>query len=175
MKRPIAAFTLSLLLGSSSALAEILPNVDAYDEAPALGASPQKIPGSAPAAFVASIDDKRGVPTFLWAARSTALDPALHGLSSEAAARLHLERHAARYGLGPAALAAAKVVQIHDTGRGGIVVVLRQEAQGIELFHHDLKVLLDRSLALVAIGGNLHAAAGPVVKGASFKLGEQAA
>jgi MYXO-CTERM domain-containing protein len=175
VKRPLAAFTLSLLLGGSSALGASLPNVDAYGAAPALGAAPPRVPGASPPAFVASTDDRRGVPTFLWAARSTSPDPALHGLSSEAAARLHLARHAARYGLGPAALAAAKVVQVLDTGRGGIVVVLRQEVQGTELFHQDIKLLMDRSLALVAIGGNLHPAAGSVVKGASFKLGEQAA
>ncbi len=175
VKRPLAAFTLSLLLGSSSAFGAGPPNVDAYGDAPALGAGPPRIVGSSPPAFVASKDEKRGVPTFLWAARSSSLDAALHGLSPEAAARFHLERHAARYGVGPAALAAARVAQVHDTGRGGIVVVLRQEVQGVELFHQDVKVLMDRKLALVAVGGNLHPGAGARVKGASFKLGERGA
>ncbi|HVY45207.1 MAG TPA: M36 family metallopeptidase, partial [Minicystis sp.] len=66
---------------------------------------------------------------------------------------------AARYGLSADALAAADVVRVHDTGRGGIVVVLRQRVGGVEVFRHDAKVLLDRSYRLVAISGNLHPAA----------------
>ncbi|MEO7327583.1 MAG: M36 family metallopeptidase, partial [Minicystis sp.] len=37
--------------------------------------------------------------------------------------------------------------------------VLRQAPGGVELFHHDAKVLLDRSLGLVALSGSLHPAA----------------
>ncbi|MFO0758701.1 MAG: M36 family metallopeptidase [Byssovorax sp.] len=176
MRTSFAALSLALLLGSAPALAAIHPSppsFDAYAAAPALPAQPATSTSSTPAAFVASIDDKRDVPAFLWAARTSTPDPALHGLSREDAARLHLERHAARYRLGHAALAAAKIVHVLDTGRGGIVVTFRQEVKGVEVFHQDLKVVMDRSLHLVAIGGSLHAQAGATVKGASFKLTER--
>lgn len=108
-------------------------------------------------AFPTSIDERRGVPTLLWAARSNS--PAPGGSSREHAALFHLQEHAARYHLSDAALDTAEVTQVHDTGRGGILVVLRQRANGIELFHSDVKVLMNRGHELVAIGGNLHPSA----------------
>src|SRR5262249_1863294 len=50
----------------------------------------------------------------------------------------------------------ARVVQVHDTGRGGIIVVFRQEMNGVPLYAHDAKVLLRRDGSLVAISGGLH-------------------
>src|SRR5262249_20431534 len=127
-------------------------------------------PNGAPPATASSFDVLRGVPTFLWAARAPGASPgSAISISAEAAARQHLQQHAARYGLSPAALSTAVVTQVHDTGRGGIIVVLRQRPLGVEVFHNDVKVLMDRSLALVAIGGNLHAAAVPKPKAPPFK------
>ena len=55
--------------------------------------------GTVPPAFVASTDAQRGVPTFLWAVHSSQPSNDVANLSVEAAARLHLARHAPRYGL----------------------------------------------------------------------------
>jgi MYXO-CTERM domain-containing protein len=175
MKRSIRCLlaVAPLLAGSllgSLADAKELPNYNAYYLARAAKAGPGQ--GAASGAVVASRDAQRGVPTFLWAGRAAWPSQALTGLAPEAAARLHLEQHAAQYGLSAAALSTAFVTQVLDTGRGGITVVLRQRPGGVEVLRTDVKVLMDRNLELVAIGGNLHAAAVPSPKSAGFKLGQ---
>ncbi len=119
------------------------------------------------------MDDVRGVPAFVWAARSAASTHPLSSLPSEQAARRHLETHAAEYGLDETALATASVVQVHDLGRGPIVVVFRQRPMGVEVFRSDMKVMMDRGHDLVAIGGALHSAAVPQPKGANFRRSER--
>ncbi len=175
MKTPLAALTLALLLGSAPALAGRRPHLDARSAAPAKPAPAARVTTGAPPAFVASVDDKRGVPTFLWAALPASGAPSLRALGPEAAARLHLEAQAGRYGLGPEALATAELTRVHDVGRGGVLAVFHQRSQGVPLFHTELKVLMRRDLTLVAMGGNLHAAAAPARKGAAFTLDERKA
>lgn len=156
------------LLLASLAQAKDLPNVNAYYGAKPVAAprlSGQRLP-----AVVASTDASSGRPTFLWGVRgASAVSPAL-GSTPEAAARLHLLRHADRYGLTPAALATAEVNEVHDTGSGGIIVSFQQRVLGVALFHNNVKVLMDRSLGLVAIGGNLHPAAVPSPKVTPFSI-----
>jgi MYXO-CTERM domain-containing protein len=109
------------------------------------------------------------IPTFLRAAPPPlapgAASPPLTGAalraSVEHAAKTHLRRLAALYQLSSAALDAAVVTQVHDTGRGPVVVTLGQRVDGLEVFHQRMSLLLRRDQALVAIGGNLHAAAIP--------------
>ena len=48
---------------------------------------------------------------------------------------------------------------MHDLGRGGIVVVLRPRVGDIDVFHGDIKVLLDRQRRPLAITGSPHPAA----------------
>ena len=156
------------LLLASLAQAKDLPNVNAY-----YGAKPVAAPalqGARTPAFVASTDKASGRPTFLWAVRgASAVSPAL-GSTPEAAARLHLLSHADRYGLTPAALSTAEVKEVHDTGSGGIIVSFQQRVSGVALFHNDVKVMMDRGLGLVAIGGNLHPAAVPTPKVNAFSI-----
>src|SRR5207249_1588461 len=98
-----------------------------------------------------SMDAARGVPTFVWAARD--LHAALGVAATPAEAALaHLGRLADLYRLPPAAVAAATVKQVHDTGRGGIVVVLGQRVDGVEVWSDDIKILMKRNLDLVAVG-----------------------
>jgi MYXO-CTERM domain-containing protein len=106
-------------------------------------------------------DPQRGVPT-LWAASPAA--PSAHryverGASPEVAAREQLKRALHLYDAAPQALDAARLVRVHDTGRGPIAVVLRQSVGGVDVLHGDVKVLLRRDLELTAIGGSLHAGA----------------
>lgn len=169
MKRSLLYLgALAQLLVGALANAEDRPNFDAYRAAAA--APIVRAPGAVPPAFVASTDAQRGVPSFLWAVRSPEASDAVADLSVEAAARRHLARHAPRYGLSSEALATAVVTQIHDLGHGGVIVVLRQRPAGIEVFHGEVKVLMDRSLSLVAIGGNLHAAAVPALSAVPFRI-----
>ncbi|MBZ5711562.1 M36 family metallopeptidase [Nannocystis pusilla] len=101
-------------------------------------------------------DPGRGAPSLLWTPLAEAPS---QSLSLEAAARQHLERHAPSYGVSRAALAAARHLYTHDTGRGGIIVALRQTVDGVDVFHADVKLLLDRTRRLTAISGTPHPAA----------------
>ena len=108
------------LLLASLAQAKDLPNVNAYHAAKPV--STPSVKGAASSAIVASTDAASGRPTLLWGVRgANAISPAL-GSTPESAARFHLLTHAGRYGLTPAALATAELKEIHDTGRGGILV-----------------------------------------------------
>ena len=169
MKRSIPCLlAFAPLLVTALAGAGDRPHFDASYAAKARAAAAPPA-AKAPPAFVASTDARAGAPTFVWAARNVGQGIGrVPGMTAELAARSHLERHAALYGLTREAMATARVQQIHDTGRGGIIVVLRQAPGGVELFRNDVKVLLDRNLDLVAIGGNLHPAAVPSPKGAVF-------
>jgi hypothetical protein len=104
---------------------------------------------------VAAHDPGRGVPSLVRTPRAGA-EP---GLSAEAAARLHLERHRHLYGVPADALAGLRLRFVHDTRRGGIVVVLRQTVDGVDVFHGDVKLLLDRAHRLLGIAGAPHPAA----------------
>ena len=107
----------------------------------------------------AATHPSRGVPSLLWAT-DAAVAPA--GLSAEQAARHHLERLSPTYRVPRNALAAARLLFVHDTGRGGIIVALRQTVAGVDVFHGDIKVLLERgSHRLIAVAGTPHPANRP--------------
>jgi hypothetical protein len=156
------------LLLASLAQAKDLPNVNVYH-----GAKPVTTPSvssQATPAVVASTDAASGRPTLLWGVRGASGASPVLGFTPEAAARFHLSSHADRYGLTPAALATAELKEVHDTGRGGILVSFTQRVSGVALFHHDVKVMMDRSLGLVAIGGSLHPAAVARAKVNAFSI-----
>ncbi|MFO0589370.1 MAG: M36 family metallopeptidase [Polyangiaceae bacterium] len=154
-----------LLCASSYAHAQDIVPFDAYFKA-----KPVQLGQPAPAkanGFETAVDSQRGTPTFYWAERGVALPPALKGASIERIAAHHLSDNGARFGLTRAAIATARPVLIHDTGRGGVVVIFRQSLGGVDVVHSDMKVLMTRAGELVAISGSLHPAA---VKGAEKKL-----
>ncbi len=175
MKRSLrtAPLSLALLLGlgaaahaQSPAIAPAGgPNLNRYLTAPAAPARNASALVS-PNGVAASFDPQRGVPTFFWAdpSRSAPKVPLAKG-TTEDIARDFLSREAALYGLSPSALAAAYVREVHDTGTGGIIVIFGQRVAGVDVFQTEVKVLLDRTGHLVAIGGNLHGAASPKTKG----------
>jgi MYXO-CTERM domain-containing protein len=160
VKRTLRFLPLALVsLVSSSAYAQEPPSFSAY-----LSAAPRSSPAVAPVArssgaavgFVASVDAQRGVPAFFWAAPQTQVSPASY-LGSEQLARAYLELTTKTYGLSRAASSTAYVKHVHDTGRGGVIVAFGQRIDGVEVFQTEMKVLMNRQGALVAIGGNLHA------------------
>lgn len=143
---------------------------------------PAPAPGSAEAsassidpasAFVTSFDDALGTPTFLRAGRSNVVRR--RTTSPERAARAHLEALAPRYRLPRKALDSAVVTQVSDSGKNGVIVVLRQKIGGVDVIERDAKVLLDENLSLVAIGGALHPAAFAHSKLGRFALGAEEA
>ncbi|MBI5479011.1 MAG: M36 family metallopeptidase [Deltaproteobacteria bacterium] len=117
-------------------------------------ASPRGVATAAPRVYPSSVatalDEARGVPRFL---RATTRQEAPAGATAEVAARAHLLRHAPAYRVATADLANAEVTGVHDPGHGGVIVTLRQRAHGVEVYRGELKVLMRRSLELVAITG----------------------
>lgn len=92
-----------------------------------------------------------GLPTFVWAA--SAPQPAPAAGNFEQIAWGHVQRHAALYRLGDAALAQLRLVRLHDTGRGAVVATYVRTIDGVEVFKDRLRVVLDRKGGLVAITG----------------------
>ena len=96
-----------------------------------------------------------GVPSFVWPARAaqSAADLAFEAL--DLAAKRHLAQFAPLYGLTSADVANAVVANVHDTGRGAIVIKLRQKIDGIDVFREELNVVMARDRSLVALAGYL--------------------
>lgn len=158
-----------ILLAVSVAYGRDLPNYQAYDQAPRRTSAPgtvYHVPGK-----VVSVDDKRGVPTFVWAHPRKAVK-STHA-TPEMAARWYVSQFASAYGLTRAALGTVYVSRVQDMGPGGVIVFLRQRVDGVEVVRNELKVLMKQDKSLVALGGNLHHAATPGQK--SFRIsGEEA-
>ncbi len=109
----------------------------------------------------ASMDERYGVPTMLWADRSnpantfkaTAARP-----SAETAARRHLGQLAGFYRLQPSDVNTATLRDLHDLGTGGIIATFEQEIDGIPVFRDQVKVLMTRDLSLLAVSGYIPSA-----------------
>lgn len=132
---------------------QLAGNATPHDAWLATAAAPRPTRGPV---VVAAHDPGRGAPSLLWTP-TTATPPAF--LSSEAVARLHLERHREAYGISRAVVAGARLLFTHDPGRGGIIVALRPRVGEVELLHADVKILLDRQRRPLAISGTPHPAA----------------
>ena len=157
-----AFFTLTLLgLIPIGAQAKVLqgaavPRGENYD-ASHIALSPRT--AKAPRSAVMARDPGRGVPTML-ISPSAAVPVA--GSSAEEAARFHLMNLRGDYQVTRSALTAMRPRFVHDTGRGAIIVALRQMLAGVEVFHGDVKVLLDRrDHRLLGVAGAPHPAAVP--------------
>ncbi len=103
-----------------------------------------------------SLDSRYDVPTLLWAVRAKA--PVVSALRSprgsvEAVARRHLGEVAGFYGLEAGDVSEAPLRDVHDIGRGGVLVSFRQAVDGIPVFRDEVKVLMDRGHELVAVSG----------------------
>jgi hypothetical protein len=101
---------------------------------------------------VTSIDDRRGVPTFLYATRTPDAQPAAQ---PEVAARAHVERLRDLYEMPADAVAQARVHRVIDSA-GARIVEMRQDKDGLEVYGSRMSLLLDKKNDLVAVSGNLH-------------------
>jgi len=149
--RPVLAAALLALL-AAPVRAQERPNLDLSRERP-LAAR-----WLAEGVLAVAHDPGRGVPALMWTPLAEAPP---RWMSVEAAARQQLERHAAVYRASPEAIAAARLLFVHDTGVGGKIVALRQTVAGVDVFHGDIKLLLDRNHRLIAVSGSPHPAARP--------------
>ncbi len=86
--------------------------------------------------------------------------------AAQKARRFPPRTFAGAYHLDAAALAAAEVTHVHDTGRGAVIVVFRQRVDGVEVYRDALKVVMGRDLSLAALGGSLSSDAQPSVPSA---------
>lgn len=131
-----------------------------------------------------TVDDRLGVPTFLKARsapenlRPSKVSPAFLAASrtpKEAIAREHLNRFASLYGMDSGDVAAATLANVHDTGRGAVIVKLRQAVGGVEVFRDEVNIVLNRNLDLLAISGYIPGRGAAPAVAAGFSLeGRQA-
>ena len=133
---------------------------------------------------VMQTEPRLGVPTFLWArsALPSSMSRARWVASGVArpevsAARAALSDYAPLYGLADADVADAVVEQVHDRGKGPILVKFRAELDGIEIFNEALNVVLDRKLQPVAVSGYITSTSTPAASagGLGFQLAAPAA
>lgn len=128
--------------------------------------APQALPGRH--GFPSHYDAALGGSTFLWVERgavSERLAPLRPALQAEAAARRVLQTQRTLLGVSRASVDAARLAELHDTGRGPLVARFRQMHDGIEVFARSFNVLLDRELRPLAVSG--YFAATPAADGAA--------
>ncbi len=105
----------------------------------------------APDRYVAHRDPEAGAPTFIW------LDQQPRQGDATSVAWRVLRGLANTYGLDEAALAAARLQELHDIGDGAIVARFEQEVEGLEVFRHNLNIALSHDLRPIAATGYLAA------------------
>ncbi len=98
--------------------------------------------------------DDRGLPTFVWLSASLPAGQTAAALGPERVAEASL-RAMMGDGTGPA-LASARLVTIHDVGRGAIIVEYDQVVDGREVFLGGVRVALARDLTPLAATGTLY-------------------
>ncbi|MCB9592772.1 MAG: M36 family metallopeptidase [Sandaracinaceae bacterium] len=146
------AWTAAILLASSPLIAHAQLRgggaFDAYATPSAVAPAARSAPTGL---LVTSTDTRRGVPTMMVGRRA-----ARAGLRTTAERALdHAASLAPLYGVGARDLGTVHVVLTRATPAGGAVVVLGQRVAGLEVFETQLTLLLDRTGALVAAGGQL--------------------
>jgi len=119
--------------------------------------------------------DARGLARFILGAAPRA--PVTLDVDAETAARIHLSRHAALFGLHEAAVRDASVTATQPLAGGARVVQFAQIVDGLEVFHARATVVVDAAKNLVSASSTLHAAGGAAhaVKAMSFSVAPEAA
>src|SRR5258705_8226665 len=79
---------------------------------------------------VAHVDERYGVPTFVWVAPTLAGATAARPAPGAEAARAFLGDIAPLYGLDPRDVREAPLRYVHDTGRGGVIAAFTQSVNG---------------------------------------------
>jgi uncharacterized protein (TIGR03382 family) len=110
---------------------------------------------------VSQMEDRLGVPSFVWNTRvgsSTApgmSSKMLGARKPDQAARAHLQSVADLYRLGSEDVSAAQLKSVHQSGKGPVIARFAQQVDGIDVFRNEVKVVMDRNLELVAVSGYL--------------------
>jgi len=105
-------------------------------------------------------DDTLGVSTFSWAQnndRSPISALPYNTLNRKVAiaesARHFASINAVKHGVTAKALEQAELKSIHDLGRGAVIAKYQQRINGIEVLDHQLNVVLNQDMQLVATSG----------------------
>ncbi|RKH62369.1 myxosortase-dependent M36 family metallopeptidase [Corallococcus llansteffanensis] len=106
---------------------------------------------------VEQTEQRLGVPTFAWAAQEGAQSKSVirGGMTTEAAARAHLQNVAESYRLSRTDVSGATLRSVHDTGKGAVIATFEQTVNGIPVFRNEIKVIMGQDQRLVALSGYL--------------------
>ncbi|MDP3856441.1 MAG: hypothetical protein Q8Q73_01620, partial [Stagnimonas sp.] len=92
-------------------------------------------------------DEQQSASTFLWAdaaIKTAPLAPLKAELMADAAARDYLARQAGPLQLSKRSIQDARLVDLHDTGKGPLIARYQQVQDGIEVFGKRVNVMMDR-------------------------------
>lgn len=107
--------------------------------------------------YRSQFDAKEGATRFLWAdttAPAALLAPLKAELMAEYAGRDYLGQQSGRLNIDRQSLKDARLVDLHDSGKGPIIARYQQVQDGIEVFGKRVNVMMDRGMKLVASSGN---------------------
>jgi hypothetical protein len=163
---------LPLVVGGLLCVSDVPPELDAFLDSTRARPHTEGLRAEALAlldrSHVTAVEPRRGVPTILWAERVPgARSPRAQGLTSVEAARQHLLRYAAVYRLHPELVARLVVSEVHDLGRGAVIVGFARAHEGLPVLRDELDVVMTEQFELVALTGSL--AVEPLPTGA-FRL-----
>ena len=167
MPRIASAVVLAVFLAIPLPAAQ-RPNYDALADAPLREtARLQKSSALLSPARRSSVEERLGLPTFVWPALATSGVPvvslnakgkftgassSIHSLA-ETTARGHIAHYAPLYGLRANELASVVLTNLHDLGHGPVIATFHQEIDGIEVFRDALRVIMNSKGELVALSG----------------------
>ena len=141
---------------------------------PSAGSSPGVRPDHSPfeeraiaAGGVVTSVDGEGLPRFIWADDA---QPAPRARTVDQAAREHVARFAAAYGISRSAVDAMRVEPLRRTRQGDHLVRLVQELDGIEIYRGELKAVIRADLSLIALSGTPSRVTGGKPADRAFKL-----
>jgi Zn-dependent metalloprotease len=66
-----------------------------------------------------------------------------------------LARHAVLYGLQPRDLSRVVLHDIHNLGKGPVIVTFRNAVDGIEVYQEEMKIMMNQDLEALALSGYL--------------------
>ncbi len=163
MKRIVLWSVFAVVSACSNPTPRALGNLDVLAAAPSISvtdvqqrvdAHPEWVRPGSPV----QMDDRLGVPTFVWASRDLPTPTLLPGdrtVAYQTAALDHFARLAPLYRLGANDLKTITPVHTHDLGRGAVVVQLEQRVDDLEVFREQARLVLGRDGRLVSIAGQL--------------------
>jgi large repetitive protein len=159
LRRLVARFALTAFIFATSLIAKDRPNYDALANSPEskdLSAdAKEKAEKLVKHGSTMQMEKRLGVPSFLFASAEAAQNKGgkAGATPEEGAARGHMVKFASLYHLDEYDLATAEVKGIHNTGKGAVIVQLRQRVDGVEVFRDEMKVVMNQKLDLVAMSG----------------------